>query len=364
MFRSLQMARGIAALAVTLFHTSGMFADPRYGFARPFWSVAERGDLGVDFFFVLSGFIIMTAHREHIGQRRLAGDYAFKRFARIFPMYWLFTVLVVLGAVLTGGITVLPTRFADVGSVMTLVRFTDVATPLSVAWTLFHELLFYAFFGLLILNRQLGIAAMALWFGTVAVNFYYPPFGEWSFLNTLLSAHNLSFLLGIGAYFLAGRLNEKIGWTALLCGLALFALVYTNEQMSGRADLLQLGFSISFAAIIAGMVAVERAGRMRQSTFLLAIGNASYTLYLCHENVGATALKVAVHTGLVEMVDHRLLFFGIVIGIVGCSLLVYRYIEQPLLHWSRARYLTAKTRYLGAKPAWAKREPPASAAQE
>jgi len=103
MLKSLQMARGIAALAVTLFHTSGMFADPRYGFERPFWWLTERGDLGVDFFFVLSGFIIMLAHRADVGRPREVGNYAFKRAVRIYPMYWLFTLLIVVGAVATSG---------------------------------------------------------------------------------------------------------------------------------------------------------------------------------------------------------------------------------------------------------------------
>jgi len=345
------MARGIAALAVTLFHTSGMFADPRYGLERPFWPIVERGDLGVDFFFVLSGFIILTAHRDHIGQRRLVGEYAFKRFARIYPMYWLFTILLAAGVVLTAGATVLPSRFADVASVVSLVHFTGAPAPLSVAWTLFHELLFYGFFALLIVDRRLGIMAMALWFGAVAINFHYAPFGQWTFVGTLLSAHNLSFLLGMLACLVARRLNEDAGWTLLLGGLAILALVYLNEHLLGRSDLLQFGFSVAFAMMIAGLIPVERAGKLRQSTLLLALGNASYTLYLCHENVGATALKVAVRTGLADWVDHRLLFAVIVIGIVGCSLIISRYVEQPMLRWSRAWYGMAKARRLGADPA-------------
>lgn len=52
---SLQQGRGLAAMAVVLFHLSIMMGLPRY-FGRPLFSdYTWRGNLGVDFFFVLSG---------------------------------------------------------------------------------------------------------------------------------------------------------------------------------------------------------------------------------------------------------------------------------------------------------------------
>lgn len=338
MIRSLQMARGLAALAVTLFHTSGMFADPRFGFERPFWTWTERGDLGVDFFFVLSGFIIMMAHQGDVGRPERLGNYAFKRFVRIFPMYWIFTLLVVIGAVAIGGVSNVPHRLQDIASVATLIRFTGFPTPVGTAWTLFHEMLFYGFFALLIFRRWMGIGALALWFGTVAVLFHYTPFGMWSFTGTLLSAHNLSFLLGIVAYFVTGRLGQKGAAAFLFAGAALIVLTFWAERSWGRGDVLQLGFSIGFALLIASIVALERFGRIGDSRLLAAIGDASYTLYLCHENVGAIALKIAVRIGLTRWLDHHVLYGLIVVGTVVFSLAVYRFVEAPLLRWARHWY--------------------------
>lgn len=338
MIRSLQMARGLAALAVTLFHTSGMFADPRFGFDRPFWAWTARGDLGVDFFFVLSGFIIMMAHHRDIGHPERLGNYAFKRFVRIYPMYWIFTLLVVLGAAAIGGVSTVPHRPADVASVTTLIRFSGFSTPVATAWTLFHEMLFYGFFALLIFRRWLGIVALALWFGTVAVLFHYMAFGAWSFLGTLLSAHNLSFLFGIGAYFLTSRLGRNGAMACLVAAAGLIVLTFWLEGRWGQTDPLRLGYNLEFAMLIASVVALERYGRIRESVLLAAIGNASYTLYLCHENIGALALKLAVRVGLARWLDHHVLYCLIVVGIVVFSLVVYRYVEAPLLHLSRRWY--------------------------
>ena len=339
MLKSLQIGRGLAALAVTLFHTSLLFADPRFGYAPPFAAWTAHGDLGVDFFFVLSGFIMMLAHRKDIGQAGRLRDFAFKRFVRIYPMYWLFTLLVIAGAAFSGGVSALPSQPGDIASITSLVHFTGIQTPVAVAWTLFHEILFYGFFGMLIAHRKLGTAAMALWFGAIALQFHYTPFGQWSFFGSLFSAHNLSFLLGIAACFLVQKLSGPAVWLHLLGGFALLCAVLLIEDAMGYSDFLKLGYSIAFAYIISGCVALEQEGRLRGNAFLLLLGDASYTLYLCHENVGATALKIAARVGLTSHIDHRILYAFIVVAVTFFALAVYRYIERPMLTWLRQRYL-------------------------
>ncbi len=329
------MGRGLAALAVTLFHTSGMFADPRFDLAPPFWDWTHRGDLGVDFFFVLSGFIILHAHRGDLGQPGQLPGYAIKRFVRIYPLYWIFTALILMGAALTGGISAMPQGAGDLVSITTLIRFTGIDTPVGTAWTLFHEILFYAFFALLLVRRRLGVAALTLWFGVVALNLHYAPFGGWSFTRTLLSAHNLGFLFGIAAWYVSPRLDRTAAIACLIAGVLLVPLLLLGEGGLGRADALQLGFTIAFAFIIAGAVAMERHGLIGHSRPLMILGNASYTLYLAHENVGATLLKVAVKLRLTDWIDLRILYIACLAAIILFSLVFYRLVEKPLLIWLR-----------------------------
>lgn len=329
------MGRGLAALAVTLFHTSGMFADPRFNLAAPFWNWTHRGDLGVDFFFVLSGFIILHAHRGDLGRSDQLSGYAIKRFVRIYPLYWIFTGLILLGAAVTGGISAMPQGPGDLVSITTLIRFTDVGTPVGTAWTLFHEILFYAVFALLLVRRWLGVSALGLWFGMVALNFHYAPFGSWSFTQTLLSAHNLGFLMGIGAWYLSPRLDSTAAIACFTAGLMLVPALLWGEGAFGRADPLQLGFTLAFAFIIAGAVAMERHCLIGQSRPLMLLGDASYTLYLSHENVGATLLKIAVKLRLTEVIDLHVIYLGCVAGIILFSLVFYRLVEKPILVWLR-----------------------------
>ena len=68
MLKCLQAGRALAALAVVAFHLSTAFSDPRYGSHSIGQAFTRHGNLGVDFFFVLSGFIILNAHARDIGR--------------------------------------------------------------------------------------------------------------------------------------------------------------------------------------------------------------------------------------------------------------------------------------------------------
>lgn len=94
---SLQVFRGLAALGVVFHHTA--MSTSAFIEKIPIWlnSVFERGFLGVDFFFVLSGFIIMSSHFDDEKSVSSLKTYGIKRFVRIFPPYWPVSVALMLG---------------------------------------------------------------------------------------------------------------------------------------------------------------------------------------------------------------------------------------------------------------------------
>ncbi|NBQ54213.1 MAG: acyltransferase, partial [Proteobacteria bacterium] len=58
---------------------------------------------GVDFFFVLSGFIILHAHMDDIGRPARLGRYLWRRAVRVYPIYWICLTLSVGALVVMGG---------------------------------------------------------------------------------------------------------------------------------------------------------------------------------------------------------------------------------------------------------------------
>src|SRR5438067_4939375 len=221
MISTLQAGRAIAAMSVAAFHLTIMMAAPRYGGMHVFGDVTRYGKHGVDFFFVLSGFIILLAHARDIGHPGAWGRYLVRRFSRVFPVYWLYTLVFVAVLMVAGGTDAsVPDTAAGWLTSLSLIRFTDASPPLGQAWTLFHELAFYAVFSILILNRALGMAALAA-FVAAGLAFHPGPHEiARTATNVYASGYNLYFVFGMLAFLLyrtRGRgLPESLGGLALV----------------------------------------------------------------------------------------------------------------------------------------------------
>lgn len=162
--QSLQVFRGFAALAVVAHHAV-ISTDAFVGALPPqVDSVLNKGHLGVDFFFILSGFIIMYAHMGDSRSALAVHHYTFKRLVRIFPPYLPLSIgMIVLYTALPGFSASGSRNFSLISSLLLLPA--DQPPALSVAWTLVHEMQFYAVFLLFFVSGRLLMAALLLWGG-------------------------------------------------------------------------------------------------------------------------------------------------------------------------------------------------------
>jgi exopolysaccharide production protein ExoZ len=139
---SLQLFRGIAAVLVILHHSTTILKQST---GKEFvWGIFEPfGSHGVDFFFVLSGFIILYAHYNDIGKANLV-QYFKKRFVRIYPVYWIRVIPLIPILFLFPAIGAQGTE-TELSVIIESVLLIPNETPpfLGVAWTLTHEILFY-----------------------------------------------------------------------------------------------------------------------------------------------------------------------------------------------------------------------------
>jgi peptidoglycan/LPS O-acetylase OafA/YrhL len=330
MLQTLQAGRALAAISVAAFHLSITMGVERYGGVPVFQEFTKHGSRGVDFFFVLSGFIILFAHVGDVGKPRAWGEYIYRRFIRLFPIYWLYTGgFVLLLALGLGTQAEMPTNMGDWLTSVTLIRFTDGSPPLPVAWTLFHELAFYATFSLLILNKRLGVAAFAIVACVCIALYNYPLPEDRTPFNVYTAAYNLFFLLGMGAYWLYRRGGRGI--VEFIVGACVFTFALMNMALPYKLAPILLAFGL--ALLVAGATKLERGGSIKVPYFLAFIGNASYTLYLVHLPVEGLLLKIAMKTHLYQAVGPYVIYLLVLAATVGAGCVAYALIERPLLAW-------------------------------
>lgn len=285
---SIQILRGLAALAVVLHHI------PQYILNRsltPTYTL-ESGAAGVDIFFVISGFVM---HAATVGKQNRPLDFFAKRLARILPIYWLFTTVLFLATV------VMPSAFASFKTTpvewMKSMLFLPVYDPrgyirpiISQGWTLYFELTFYSVLALslwLMPRRATLLAAVIVASGSTAVSLLHE-----STLGSalqLLSPITLEFCAGVllAHLFLHPGLRLSGRAASPFVGLALMAAGLYGFTEGTSAELgypRVLTWGAGAVAIVGGALLAET--WLSKDSWLLRqfhlLGDASYSLYLIH----------------------------------------------------------------------------------
>ena len=347
MYKSLQAGRGLAAVCVFLFHLGGAMAPQKYfgmpAFARPFLF----GDAGVEFFFVLSGFIIFLAHRHDIGKPRRLLPYLGKRITRIYPTYWM-VFLAVYGLALSsdawrhavpGDVQVVLTSMMLIPQDPALVGGTG-APVIAVAWTLHYEVLFYGFFGLMIVSRWfssiLGLAVLGtciLYSGTHPAQFPLSFFATDCLLLFALG-------MGVAALSESRRLELKRPLIIAGAGAIMFSGLALDRSLQSDAFVDQriLLFGIASGLIMYGLVKAEDRGRILGGHRVWQVlGGASYVLYLIHVPLITVLCKFTVllhlnRMGLAGAITAYLFMFCVVLA---TAVAIHFWIEKPLLAFIR-----------------------------
>ncbi|TIQ23514.1 MAG: acyltransferase [Mesorhizobium sp.] len=268
---SIQVGRGAAAVLVVLLHSE--LAVTKY-FGAPITNGALLfGKAGVDFFFVLSGFIIWWVHSRDIGYKSRLANYTMRRLRRIYPTYWVALACVIsIFAVMPEAGTGSELEASSLFRAILLFPNPD-GQILGVAWTLCYEMLFYTLFGILIFAPIAGIVLMAGWLlGAMA----FPDAN--SFIFAPYPAH---FAMGMAAALQSRGLNLRYGVAIAAGGVCLFAACAVAEQHLGEVA-RHLCYAVSSMVIIVGLCSMDLKSPTSWPKPLLLLGAASYSLYLVH----------------------------------------------------------------------------------
>lgn len=309
-------------------------AEPRFYGVIIGGGLFHKFGAGVDFFFVLSGFIIAWAHWGDIGRPDRLGRYAVRRFRRIYPPYWGVLLPLSLAYFLFPAAGI-PSQHDPVNFVFSFLLLPYPLPPiLGVAWTLVFEMIFYVIFGLVILVGRVGWWALAAW--GLAVLVANTAFAALPFpLSVLLDVHNIEFLLGIVAAWALRHHRVPAPAMLAIVGSALFV-----AQMLSKHPLLddplvgRLGYGIAAAMAMLGVVELERTRGLAVPWILRQLGAASYSIYLIHGV--AISFGVQVATRLVpRSVPLGLVAIGLILTGVAAGIVYHHLAEKPLTRLMR-----------------------------
>lgn len=313
----IQVFRGIAALIV-VFHHASLALERK--------NIFEAGWIGVDFFFVLSGFIIYYIHYKDFGKRGRLKNFYLKRFIRVYPIYWIVIPVVFYWFYLRTDAPV-----AKEFIVKSILLFPQATPPIvDVAWTLVYEIFFYLVFSFLILFKpKVSFSIITLWVTSILLN----SFGLLNLKNSLIlnfifSNNHIEFVLGcVTAYvFLSQKIMNSVSVLVLgLIGVLYGWMSVINGNILRGSTESMLTFGISFSLLVLAAATIDRKKSPKIPGLLLLLGDASYSIYLTH--------TVIIHMMLNKhFFSSRLsIFMQVTLFAILTGIIFHLLIEKPLL---------------------------------
>lgn len=321
--------RVLAALGVLFYHYFALESAWGKAPAEVFphaHRLAVYGWLGVEIFFLVSGFVICMS-----AWGRGVGDFAVSRISRLFPAYWAAVAFTSLVLFLSPEVRAVG-RFSDVMVNLSMLQGgVGVANIDDAYWTLFVELKFYVLFAIVVMRGvtyRNCVLFCAVWTlaGIVAPG---ADSGVLSFFAA--SSSSPYFIAGIGFYLMRRFRPNAVLW-AVVGVQFLLAQHYVHARMIsslGRAAtertpawpahlVIALGFALMAVIALGALDGV----RWR---WLPHAGALTYPLYLIHMMAGLTLI----HHFRREVAPVPLVL-GVTATMLALAWLIHRLVERPL----------------------------------
>ena len=335
----IQALRGIAALMVLFFHM-----HPHWDLVAPlsYTGVVTRwGFSGVDIFFALSGFVVYRSAWRTIPSRGI-WPFAKKRLLRIYLGYWPVLLVIALTTVFVYHDSLPALRKMVFSTLLLYPNIWDNWLP--PAWSLTMEIYFYLWIALIALLPQRhqikAIVGVMLLLAAWGVGWLIADragvFNGQQPLRYWLTGLGLEFLAGAllaHAYERKAAIFQAPSVTIPACVLTMAAGIGLG-MTSPYFDRVEVMRAASFGVM--GISALVLALTLEQTRFtppawLVAVGNASYSLYLLHTFLLDASGRIRWHLGLTSSTALLCFLLMLPVLIVLLSLLWYRWVEKPIM---------------------------------
>ncbi|MET8007136.1 acyltransferase family protein [Nonomuraea glycinis] len=337
----LDLLRFIAALAVLAFHYlvayASVWGDRPAELFPAVAPVAGLGILGVELFFMISGFVILMS-----AWGRGLGAFARSRVVRLYPAYWLSLIAVAALYGLTSATALNPKLspehyLVNASMFQRLFKITDAA---GVYWSLWAELRFYLLIAILVL---VGVTyGRVLVFGGVwlAAALGAELLGDPVLNEIVMPRYAPYFVAGMALYLIHKHGSAWLPWIYFVAGWAM-SLHSALERVHGRIKVAgfknmpvtDLSVIITITLIFAVMALVALGLlRVRSRGWLTALGATTYPLYLFHSTIAVALIPL-----LVGDLPPWVVATVTTLAAVLLSYAVYFFAERPIQRLMKPR---------------------------
>lgn len=332
--------RFIAALGIVAYHFEAHFA--------PFLSgphgVLEDFQTLVDFFFVLSGFVLMHTYGTRVKSWTSYLDFLRKRFARVYPLQFATVMLCVLlyAAVTVFKISVRDPSIIDMHLLLPnllLVQawgFVDHPGLNSPSWSISSEAFVYILFPLFIVVVRRSRPPLTLCLAVLIAILIEATRRAFGLPSGSLATYDFGmmravpmFLAGIATYQIVVECPPKpMSW---LIPHALFALIAVMMILKAP----EYAIDVLYPPLVGLIATAERGGRPTwlASPTMTHLGNASFAIYMIHTFVQIACVGIIRHMGWTSIPHLILVSVAGTILIVLCGVASFHGFETPMRRW-------------------------------
>jgi peptidoglycan/LPS O-acetylase OafA/YrhL len=326
---SIQYLRAIAILLVICTHLG--YKDNQYGSGVFNFNI---GIIGVDIFFVISGFIMYYIMNDRGNGYYIIKSFLKHRIIRIIPLYWVLTTLaLIMFFIFSENLS----RTTETGILNSYFLYpSEYEKYLDPAWTLSYEFYFYFLFSIGLLfkkNRIIIVSSFLILFYTLS---YMLPYNN-AMMQFLSNSIVFEFIYGmiIAYIYIHTKQNKiKISIISILIFIILIFLYFIDIQTGIRA----LDFGIPSMFIVLSFIMIDEILQISKIKTLESIGNISYSLYLSHAFIlaiiGVLYNKIKIHTLFSEILFIMTMFFSSLIF----GYIIYIYLEKKLISYFKKKY--------------------------
>ncbi len=329
----LHIYRAIASVAVVLHHLTAM-GERSYGLSYlcGFFTAFE---FRVDFFFVLSGFLITWVYGGRMSEPGAGLAFFRRRLFRLYPLLFVLTtlkILFMLGPAATSG------RWSSESLDLATILGSYFMLPMEryplilAAWTIPFEVFFYAVFAIAMSTRWRAVFGIALlWAMAIIIHAALNPTAGGRQTFFLLQLSHLQLMVGVLTALALKSLDLR-AWQRPLLVIALLALgalpfIYA-DWLQPNALVKRLYLAVTFMALISGSALWELARErpLLIPLWLRTLGDSSYSIFLLHSPLLLIGMHQLAHWRMMNDGALSLLALAAVLAGVFC----YRWLELPM----------------------------------